>query len=100
MKVKIIVLETMFNEKLASEYAAPGLGKCPLHNVGEVFISEGGNKPEKLCDDAWISISRFAFAMAHGVEVFWPGWIEKKNITIMSCPDGFRQVVFKLETIE
>ena len=29
-KCKLTVLETTFNERLAKEYGAPGIGKCPL----------------------------------------------------------------------
>jgi uncharacterized repeat protein (TIGR04076 family) len=99
-KVKITVLETMFNEKLAKQYGAPGLGPCPFHKVGEEFFTIMGEKPEKLCDEAWSAIKHYAFALCSGSEGFWEFWIETRNLSINSCNDGLRPVIFKIERIE
>ena len=44
-KCKIEVLKTTFDEELAKEYGCKGLGKCPMHKVGEIFYGDYA-KPE------------------------------------------------------
>ncbi|MDR2302449.1 MAG: TIGR04076 family protein [Deltaproteobacteria bacterium] len=100
-KVKITVLETTFNERLAKEYGVEGLGKCPFMKEGDVFYADYA-KPEGLCDEAWKAIYQFAFALAHGVGadsgLFYHGdWIPTPGLAIACCNDGIRPVIFKLE---
>jgi uncharacterized repeat protein (TIGR04076 family) len=73
-KVKITVIRTMFNEDLAEEYGAEGLGKCPMLREGEVFYADYA-KPEGFCDEAWKAIYQYVFALAHGAgkETFYFG---------------------------
>lgn len=42
-KCKIEVLKTMFNADLADKYGVKGIGKCPYHNVGDVFYGDYAN---------------------------------------------------------
>ena len=98
--IKITVVASLLMEDLIAEYGAPGIGLCTRHKVGDSYIAPGDKAPEGFCEEAWKSIGHFAFAMAHGVEVFWPQWISKPHLAIASCNDGLRPVVFKLETIE
>lgn len=49
-KVKIEVIQTHFDEELAKEYGAECA--CPIHKVGESFISLGFDKPQGFCDEA------------------------------------------------
>jgi uncharacterized repeat protein (TIGR04076 family) len=103
-KVKITVLETTFNERLAKEYGVKGLGRCPFHKEGEVFYADYA-KPEGFCDEAWKSIYQFAFALAHGAGkdgglFYHSDWIGKPGVAISSCNDGIRPVVFKLEATD
>ena len=96
-KCKITVLKTLLNEDLASEYGAKGIGKCPLHTVGQEFFTDW-SKPDGFCDEAWKAIYQYAFALSHGSEVFYYGdWIEKPGVAICSCNDGIRPVIFKIE---
>lgn len=37
-KCKIEVIKTTFHKDLADEYGCKGIGKCPMHKVGEVFL--------------------------------------------------------------
>lgn len=99
-KVRITVLETMTNERLMAEYGAPGIGPCPFHRKGEVFLSEGGGKPEGLCAEAWDAFGKYVFALASGGEGFWPEWIARRNLSVNCCNDGLRPVVFRCETVE
>lgn len=99
-KVKITVLETTLNEKLAKQYGSPGLGPCPFHQVGQEFVTTLGLKPDKLCDEAWTAIKHYAFALCAGSEGFWENWIEARNMSINCCNDGLRPVIFKIERVE
>lgn len=101
-KVRITVLKTTFDRELAAEYGADGLGSCPHHTEGEVFLADHA-KPEGFCDEAWKAIYQYAFALAHGSEngLFYYGdWIRKPGVAICSCNDGLRPVIFKLEATD
>ena len=39
-KVKITVLKVTFDEALAREYGAEGLGPCPMQREGQVFYAD------------------------------------------------------------
>ena len=39
-KCKITVLKTLFNEDLISVYGAKGIGKFPLHTVGQALMPQ------------------------------------------------------------
>jgi uncharacterized repeat protein (TIGR04076 family) len=103
-KVKITVLETSFNERLAKEYGVKGLGRCPFHKEGQVFYADYA-KPEGFCDEAWKAVYQFAFALSHGMgkdgELFYNSdWIGKPGVAIGACNDGIRPVIFKLEATD
>ncbi|WLD27967.1 hypothetical protein CDIFMA2_18500 [Clostridioides difficile] len=96
-KCKIEVIKTTFHKNLADEYGCKGIGKCPMHEVGEVFFGDFA-KPEKLCDEAWKAMYQYVFALSHGSEKFYYGdWIDKEGVAICSCNDGIRPVIFKIE---
>ncbi|AII15343.1 hypothetical protein CIG2463D_1717 [Campylobacter iguaniorum] len=101
-KVKITVLKTTFDEELAKEYGAIGLGACPMLKVGQEFLADYA-KPDGFCDEAWKAVYQYVFALAHGCgnEVFYYGdWIRKPGVAICSCNDGLRPVIFKLEATD
>ena len=54
-KVKITILQTTFNEELAKEYGADGLGPCPMMKEGQVFYADYA-KLAGFCDEAWKAI--------------------------------------------
>ena len=98
-KVKITVLKTTFDKDLAAEYGAEGLTPCPMMREGQVFYADYA-KPDGFCDEAWKVIYQYVFALAHGAgnDVFYFGdWIRKPGVAIVSCNDGLRPVIFKLE---
>lgn len=100
-KVKITVLKTTLDKELAKEYGADGLTACPMLKEGQVFYADYA-KPEGFCDEAWKAIYQYVFALSHGVDnLFYYGdWIKKPGIAIVSCNDGLRPVIFKLETTD
>lgn len=97
-KVKITVLRRTFQPDLAAEYGIVGLDKCPLQEEGQVFYADYA-KPDGLCDEAWKAIYQYVFALAHGVKEPWyyADWIKTPGVAIVSCNDGLRPVIFKLE---
>ncbi len=101
-KVKITVLKTTLDKELAQEYGAEGLKACPMMKEGQVFYADYA-KPEGFCDEAWKAIYQYVFALAHGVgdSLFYYGdWIRKPNVAMVSCNDGLRPVIFKLESTD
>ena len=101
-KVKITVLRRTLQEDLAAEYGAEGLTRCPMLREGQVFYADYA-KPEGLCDEAWKAIYQYVFALAHaeGQGLFYFGdWIRVPGVAIVSCNDGLRPVIFKLERMK
>ena len=101
-RVKITVLKKTFDQELADEYGANGLGPCPMLRQGDVFFADYA-KPDGFCDEAWKAIYQYVFALAHGSgkELFYYGdWIRKPGVAICSCNDGIRPVIFKLEATD
>ena len=101
-KVKITILKTMLNKDLAEKYGVKGLNCCPMMREGQVFYADY-SKPEGFCDEAWKAIYQYAFALAHGADktlFFYGDWIDKPNVAIVSCNDGLRPVIMKLEAID
>ena len=99
-KVEFKVIKRCFEEEIAKEYGSEGIGLCPAHKDGDVFYSTGG-KPNGLCDDAWMAMQHYVFALANNVETFYNGdWVKKPGTAICSCNDGLRPVIFKIERME
>ena len=101
-KVKITILKTTLDKELAEEYGVSGLKACPMMKVGDVFYADFA-KPEGFCDEAWKAIYQYVFALAHGAgkEPFYYGdWIRKPGVAIVSCNDGLRPVIMKLEATD
>lgn len=99
-KVKITVLETTFNKQLAEKYAHDGLKPCSYNVAGQVFYSNGWQKPKDLCDNAWKSMQEYVMTLSHGGEDFYDGWLKDKNAAIIACNDGIRPVIFKVEALD
>ena len=100
-KVKITILKTTLQEDLANEYGVDGLSTCPLMNEGQVFYADYA-KPDGFCDEAWKAIYQYVFALAHGASEIWyySDWIKTPGVAIVSCNDGLRPVIMKLETTD
>ena len=101
-KVRITILKTTFDSELAREYGAAGLGPCPMMKRGQVFYADYA-KPDGFCDEAWKVIYQYVFALAHGSgkDLFYFGdWIREPGVAIVSCNDGLRPVIMKLEATD
>jgi uncharacterized repeat protein (TIGR04076 family) len=98
--VKITVLERTSVDRLIKEYGNRKLEHfCPFNKEGQEYISVEGRKPDGFCEEAWTAFGKYVFALAHGADGFWPSWIEARHVSINSCNDGLRPVIFKLEVI-
>ena len=100
-KVKITVLKCAWHQDLADKYASPGLGPCRYNREGMEFIcTNGWQKPEGLCDNAWKSMMEYVFTLAHGGGDFYDGELLNPKAFVASCNDGFRPVSFLIEAID
>ena len=101
-KVRITILKTTLQEDLAEEYGVDGLTTCPLMSEGQVYYADYA-KPEGFCDEAWKAIYQYVFALAHGADksLFYYGdWIKNPGVAIVSCNNGLRPVIMKLEATD
>ena len=100
-KVRITILKTTFQQELAEEYGIDGLTVCPLMEESQVFYADYA-KPDRFCDEAWKAIYQYVFALAHGADEIWyfGDWIKKPGVAIVSCNDGLRPVIMKLEATD
>ena len=91
-KCKIEVIKTTFDEELAKEYGVTCA--CPAHQVGQV--------PEGFCDEAWKAIYQYVFALCHMDDktLLYGDWIQVPGVSINSCNDGIRTVVFKITRLD
>ncbi len=96
MKVKITAVKRSEYPELMARYENPIQDACNVA-VGQVFLSENGEKPQGLCDGAWESMARFVRELAAGGGNFYGGWMKDAHSAMISCNDGFRPVSFYLE---
>ena len=67
----------------------------------KIVVVTGG--AQGFCDEAWKAIYQYVFALAHGADksLFYYGdWIKKPGVAIVSCNDGLRPVIMKLEATD
>ena len=96
---KITVMKRAIHEDLIEKYENPIEHACDLE-IGQIFVTNGNEKPEGFCSSAWESIYPFVNVLAHGGEDFFDGWMKNKKSAMISCNDGFRPVSFYIEVIE
>ena len=96
--VKITVMKMVRHEELMALYENPIEHACDMQ-VGQVFYSYNGEKPDGMCDSAWESMRSFAEALAKGEGNFYDGWMKNPYSAMISCNDGFRPVSFLLEIL-
>ena len=98
-KCRITVMRKANYSDLSEKYENPIEHAC-CHKEGEVFIANGWEKPEGLCQSAWDSMSPFVMTLAHGGSNIFDGWMKNPNTAMISCNDGFRPVSFLIEAID
>lgn len=86
-------------DDLIAAYENPILHACDL-KPDQVFIANGWEKPEGLCQSAWDTMSPFVLALSHGGQNFYDGWMKSPRSAMISCNDGFRPVSFLIEALD
>ena len=98
-KCRITVVRMARYDDLIARYENPIEHACELRE-GQVFIANGWQRPEGLCESAWESMSAFVMTLAHGGENIYDGWMRNPRSAMISCNDGFRPVSFLIEALE
>ena len=98
-KVKITVIRKANYPDLQAIYENPIEHACDIVE-GQVFIANGNQKPEGLCESAWESMQAFVNDLAHEKGNFFDGWMKHPMSAMISCNDGFRPVSFYLEMLD
>ena len=96
---KITVIRKALYQDLMEKYENPIEHACDVE-VGQVFISENGEKPQGFCDSAWESMAYFVKELSAGGGNFYDGWMKNPHSAMISCNDGFRPVSFLIEAVE
>ena len=86
-------------DDLIEKYENPIENACDMKE-GQVFIANGWEKPDGLCDSAWESMSAFVKELANGGGNFYDGWMKNPKSAMISCNDGFRPVSFLIEMLD
>lgn len=97
--VRITALRRTQYPDLIEQYENPLEHPCDTE-IGHVFLSENGERPYGLCNEAWKCMESFVQELASGGGNFYDGWMKNPHSAMISCNDGFRPVSFLLETIE
>ena len=98
-KVKITAIRKACYADLMERYENPIQHACDVQE-GQVWIANGWQKPDGLCDSAWESMSAFVMTLSHGGGDFYDGWMKNPKSAMISCNDGFRPVSFYIEALE
>ncbi|WP_027406605.1 TIGR04076 family protein [Anaerovibrio sp. RM50] len=98
-KIRITVMRKACYHDLMEKYENPIDHACDMVEE-QVFIADGWQRPEGLCESAWESMSPFVMTLAHGGGNFYDGWMKNPKSAMISCNDGFRPVSFLIEAIE
>lgn len=96
MDIKITAVKKARYDDLIQKYENPIEHACDVKE-GDVFVSEGGEKPKGLCESAWQSMEYFVRELAKGGGNFYDGWMKDPRSAMISCNDGFRPVSFYIE---
>lgn len=98
-KCRITVMKVARYDDLIAQYENPISHACSMQ-VGQVFLANGWQKPEDMCQSAWDSMFAFVMTLSHGGEDLYEGWMKNKKSAMISCNDGFRPVSFLIEALE
>lgn len=98
-KIKITAVRKANYKDLQQKYENPIQHACDIQE-GQVFIANGWQRPEGMCESAWENISPFVMTLAHGGENIYDGWIKNPKSAMISCNDGFRPVSFLIEIMD
>ena len=98
-KVRITAMRKACYLDLMEKYENSIEHACAIEE-GQVWITNGWNKPEGFCDSAWDSISAFVMTLTYGGKNIYDGWMKNPSSVMISCNDGFRPVSFYIEALD
>ena len=98
-KCRITVVRMACYRDLMERYENPLEHACDMRE-GQVFVANGWEKPEGMCESAWQTMLPFVMALSHGAENFYDGWMKNPRSAMISCNDGFRPVSFLIEALD
>jgi uncharacterized repeat protein (TIGR04076 family) len=98
-RVRITVMRITTYPELSARYENPLEHPCDMA-VGQVFETEGLEKPAGFCESAWQTLLPFVMTLSCGGSDIYQGWMKNKRSAMVSCNDGFRPVSFYLEAID
>lgn len=98
-KCRITVIRKAEYKDLMEKYENPMENACDMKE-GQVFISNGWERPEGFCLSAWESMSAFVLALSSGGTGIYGNWMKNERSVLISCNDGFRPVSFLIEALE
>ena len=97
-KVRITAVRQTIYTDLMAQFENPIEHACDVQ-IGQMWISENGTKPDGFCPSAWGTLSPFVATLANGGGYFYDSWMKNPYSAMLSCNDGFRPVSFYIETI-
>ena len=97
-RIRITAVRKVCHRDLMERYENPIEHACDIRE-GQVFLCDGWQRPEGLCESAWQTLSPFVMALAHGAENLYDGWMKNPASAMVSCNDGFRPVSFLVEAV-
>ena len=95
-RIRITVLRKVCHRDLIERYENPIEHACDMQE-GEVFIAEGWQRPEGLCESAWQTLSPWFMARVLGATDFYDVWMMNPASGMLSCNAGFRPMSFLVE---
>jgi len=102
-KCRITVLKRTFHKDLVEEHSnfGPEHGPCPMLAEGQIFEC-GLDMPEGFCSWAWDDIHKIVLAALGGANFnnIVEDCTKDSNKCITCCTDGYRPVIFLLESFD
>jgi uncharacterized repeat protein (TIGR04076 family) len=83
-KCRITVVRKARYDDLSARYENPIAHACSMEE-GQVFISNGWERPEGMCQSAWDTMSPFVLTLSHGGENFYDGWMKNPRSAMITC---------------
>jgi len=77
-KCRITALRKTEYPDLMEQYENPLETPCTV-SIGQVWVTNGWEKPADFCESAWNTLSPFVMALAHGGENFYDGWMKIRS---------------------
>ena len=98
-KIRITAIRKARYDDLIKKYENPIQHACDIQE-GAVFIANGTERPEGMCESAWETLLPFIEVLASGGGNFYDGWMKNEKSAMLSCNDGFRPVSFLVEALD